>query len=121
MTGLFKYKRKIRRKENIGFMEGRGYGILFNRYKKKESLKKDSLKLSSGRRGSNPRPSAWKADALSTELLPQLCLGGRRRIRTSEDISQQIYSLPHLAALEFARAFLRLRCKGTTFNEICKL
>ena len=25
----------------------------------------------SGRRGSNPRPSAWKADALSTELLPQ--------------------------------------------------
>ena len=27
--------------------------------------------LLSGRRGSNPRPSAWKADALSTELLPQ--------------------------------------------------
>ena len=26
----------------------------------------------SGRRGSNPRPSAWKANALSTELLPQL-------------------------------------------------
>ena len=25
----------------------------------------------SGRRGSNSRPSAWKADALSTELLPQ--------------------------------------------------
>ena len=25
----------------------------------------------SGRRGSNPRPSAWKADALPTELLPQ--------------------------------------------------
>ena len=24
----------------------------------------------SGRRGSNPRPSAWKANALSTELLP---------------------------------------------------
>ena len=30
----------------------------------------------SGRRGSNPRPSAWKADALSTELLPQhYCVG----------------------------------------------
>ncbi len=27
--------------------------------------------LESGRRGSNPRPSAWKANALSTELLPQ--------------------------------------------------
>ena len=25
----------------------------------------------SGRRGSNPRPPAWKASALSTELLPQ--------------------------------------------------
>ena len=27
--------------------------------------------LKSGRRDSNPRPSAWKANALSTELLPQ--------------------------------------------------
>ena len=26
----------------------------------------------SGKRGSNPRPSAWKADALPTELLPPL-------------------------------------------------
>ena len=26
----------------------------------------------SGRRDSNPRPSAWKANALSTELLPQI-------------------------------------------------
>ena len=25
----------------------------------------------SGRRGSNPRPSAWEADALPTELLPR--------------------------------------------------
>ncbi len=25
----------------------------------------------SGRRGSNPRPLAWKANALSAELLPQ--------------------------------------------------
>ena len=31
--------------------------------------------LESGRRGSNPRPSAWKANALSTELLPQLICG----------------------------------------------
>ena len=29
------------------------------------------LLLWSGRRGSNSRPSAWKADALPTELLPQ--------------------------------------------------
>ena len=41
----------------------------------------------SGRRDSNPRPSAWKADALPTELLPHtsnLCHGscGDDRIRT---------------------------------------
>ena len=42
----------------------------------------------SGRRGSNSRPSAWKADALSTELLPQetdrsaRLLFGRRRFAT---------------------------------------
>ena len=29
------------------------------------------LKKKSGRRDSNSRPSAWKADALPTELLPQ--------------------------------------------------
>ncbi len=28
----------------------------------------------SGKRGSNPRPSAWEADALPTELLPHLVL-----------------------------------------------
>ncbi len=28
------------------------------------------LQLKSGRRDSNPRPSAWEADALPTELLP---------------------------------------------------
>ena len=115
----------------------------------------------SGRRGSNPRPSAWKADALPTELLPQfsflsgdffvglrvvsrslpqgnsllphssaskslknklrLCpwqtplfkvkarsvpvraFCGRRWIRTTEGINQQIYSLPHLATLVFSQ------------------
>ena len=34
-------------------------------------LSYNSKKKKSGRRGSNPRPSAWKANALSTELLPQ--------------------------------------------------
>ena len=59
----------------------------------------------SGRRGSNPRPSAWKANALSTELLPQTKLSncGQRWIRTTEGVSQQIYSLPHLATLVFAQ------------------
>ena len=68
--------------------------------------------LESGRRGSNPRPSAWKANALSTELLPHLLkftlyflVGGQRWIRTTEGVSQQIYSLPHLATLVFALYF----------------
>lgn len=78
----------------------------------------------SGKRGSNSRPIAWKAIALPTELLPQfdfrfliydslilkassqilnlksyiLNLRGENRIRTCEDISQQIYSLSSLAA-----------------------
>ena len=56
----------------------------------------------SGRRDSNPRPSAWKANALSTELLPHFQPCGQRWIRTTEVIRQQIYSLPHLATLEFA-------------------
>lgn len=78
----------------------------------------------SGRRGSNPRPIAWKAIALPTELLPHNCLCnkerktkahaslisfsdlqfqykcGQERIRTSEVERQRIYSPPHLAALE---------------------
>ena len=39
--------------------------------KASESHKSPRLPGGSGRRGSNPRPSAWKADALPTELLPQ--------------------------------------------------
>ena len=76
---------------------------------------------SSGRRGSNPRPLAWKANALPTELLPQFSFlrraplpsfrgrrrpggpCGRRWIRTTEVERQQIYSLPHLATLVSAR------------------
>ena len=38
-------------------------------------LSYNSKKKKSGRRGSNPRPSAWKANALSTELLPQFFVG----------------------------------------------
>ena len=60
----------------------------------------------SGRRGSNSRPLAWKANALSTELLPHYAknslfrlFGGKRWIRTTEGKNQQIYSLPHLATL----------------------
>ena len=70
-------------------------------------LSYNSKKKKSGRRGSNPRPSAWKANTLSTELLPHSCQSchsdcGQRWIRTTEVERQQIYSLPHLATLVFA-------------------
>ena len=51
----------------------------FMDYKKREILIANYLTIrilsKSGRRGSNPRPSAWKANALSTELLPQFFVG----------------------------------------------
>jgi hypothetical protein len=70
----------------------------------------------SGRRGSNPRLSAWKADALPTELLPQqgnkvwgqMDSNHRRR-------SQQIYSLPHLATLVYPQQiFIKKRADSRT-------
>ena len=58
----------------------------------------------SGRRGSNPRPPAWKASALSTELLSQgfalLTPMWVRMDSNHRSRRQQIYSLPHLATLE---------------------
>ena len=35
-------------------------------------LNKIVFSLLSGKRDSNPRPSAWEANALPTELLPQI-------------------------------------------------
>src|SRR5882724_2835858 len=40
----------------------------------------------SGKRDSNPRPQAWKACALPTELFPRI-IGGEGRIRTFEGIA----------------------------------
>ena len=139
-------------------------------FNKRQLAKKEK----SGRRDSNPRPSAWKANALSTELLPHYLLWarmdsnhrrrkpadlqsapfghsgtcpiinsekqikraedgtqtrdpqlgrlmlyqlsyfrkfcGQRWIRTTEGVSQQIYSLPHLATLVFALPALYFKC-----------
>ena len=86
----------------------------------------------SGRRGSNPRPSAWKADALPAELLPLDSVrtvrkadvrryrpdsthrpgaghktGGEGWIRTTEGVRQQIYSLPPLTAREPRRIYIK--------------
>ncbi len=96
---------------------------------------------SSGRRGSNPRPLAWKANALPTELLPQFSFlrraplpsfrggGGRRQpggpcgrrwIRTTEVERQQIYSLPHLATLVSARYSNFKTCSADSFRPLSR-
>ena len=74
--------------------------------------------LLSGKRDSNPRPPAWKASALSTELFPRLLPfseGKRvaalwvRMDSNHRSRRQQIYSLPHLATLEhthFSKIFI---------------
>ena len=59
----------------------------------------------SERRDSNPRPPAWKASALSTELLSRREQHCRVVVWVRMDSNhrsrrQQIYSLPHLATLE---------------------
>ncbi len=42
------------------------------------SLRHNLLIYKSGKRDSNPRPSAWEADALPTELFPQKCRSGAK-------------------------------------------
>ena len=66
---------------------------------------------------SKDRLFSWAEDGTQTRdpqlgrlMLYQLSyfrnLGGQRWIRTTEGVSQQIYSLPHLATLVFAQLFL---------------
>ncbi len=66
------------------------------------------LKKLSGRRDSNPRHSAWKAEALPTELLPLKkfeTLSGERRIRTSEACAADLQSalVGHLSISPYKR------------------
>ena len=57
-------------------------------------------RLLSGRRGSNPRPIAWKAIALPAELLPLFGVwydveeSGGSRIRTCEGRPMDLQSIP---------------------------
>ena len=61
-------------KTAIGFdgpQRGRGSRVLVPQKKHKLFVRLCFLATWSGKRGSNPRPSAWEADALPTELLPR--------------------------------------------------
>ena len=64
----------------------------------------------SGRRGSNSRPSAWKADALSTELLPHLLwakMDSNHRRRTSADLQSAPFGHSGIRPFYFRHLFLR--------------
>src|SRR5687768_1202316 len=61
----------------------------------------------SGRRGSNPRPSAWEADALPTELLPH------------SQNRPAVYSEPPVR-IELTTARLRIECSTSELRwQVC--
>ena len=87
------------------------------KYKKKR-IQFLGFSLESGRRGSNPRPSAWKANALSTELLPQFFVGKDGfeppKSKDSRFTVCPIWPLWYLPLLLLRRFVSQLRCKDTT-------
>ncbi len=88
----------------------------------------------SGIRDSNPRPSAWEANALPTELIPHDCCFEKERARTDIVLTQcfwkradsrtrtgdpritnaLLYQLSHIGSLS-KNSLLKKRCKGNTF------
>ena len=81
-------------------------------------LSYNSKKKKSGRRGSNPRPSAWKANALSTELLPQFLwakMDSNHRRRKPADLQSAPFGHSGICPFVLLRRFVsQLRCKDTT-------
>ena len=78
----------------------------------------------SGKRDSNPRPSAWKADALPLSYSRAKSSLGRRiggggRIRTFEGVRRQIYSLLPLATRAPLRHFSRRQGRGEPRPTAC--
>ena len=94
----------------------------FMDYKKREILIANCLTIrilsKSGRRGSNPRPSAWKANALSTELLPQFLwakMDSNHRSRKTADLQSAPFGHSGICPFLLLRRFVsQLRCKDTT-------
>ena len=71
----------------------------------------------SGKRGSNPRPPAWEASALPTELLPQQFdytprkCGADTRTRTGDPriTNALLYQLSHIGLLTFSECGAKVR------------
>ena len=73
------------------------------------------LCLLSGRRGSNPRPSAWKADALPSELLPQLSLWAKM------DSNHRRYKPADLQSAPFGLSGIRPKYLKDSFRSSLRL
>ena len=85
--------------------------------------------MESGRRGSNPRPSAWKANALSTELLPQFSVSpqgfasvlsgeatARRTVWAEMDSNHRSRKTADLQSAPFGHSGI---CPFFAFEEVC--
>ena len=70
--------------------------------------------FSSGRRDSNPRPSAWKADALSTELLPQTVLWVEMDSNHRSDDAADLQSAPFGHSGIYPSLSVRASCRIRT-------
>ena len=57
---------------------GRGFSLFISKKNNGHHWHGDHYFFKSGKRGSNPRPLAWEANALPTELLPRCCFCLRR-------------------------------------------
>ena len=68
----------------------------------------------SGRRDSNPRPSAWKADALSTELLPQTVLWVEMDSNHRSDDAADLQSAPFGHSGIYPSLSVRASCRIRT-------
>jgi len=126
MTGIEPVTSSLPRKRSTPELHRRKVLNLFYR---KRFL--PSQEILSERPGSNRRHSAWKADALPTELLSHIIqknyifcvdnyksiLSGESRIRTYEVERQRSYSPPQLAALVSPQQyFIQRTCLLLTVN-----
>ena len=95
-------------------------------------LNKIVLSCLSGKRDSNPRPSAWEANALPTELLSLRRTKSQNRGPDSLSIERAdsrtrtgdpritnalLYQLSHIGNLSKTSCFFQSGCKGTKKNE----
>ena len=77
----------------------------------------------SGKRGSNPQPSAWKADALAIELFPHLFLKmvGRRGFEPLKPLATDLQSAPFVHLGTSPCIFSPLMKKSLTITFISYL